>query len=202
MAGTYRAVVKGTYGVLPRGFPWIFLVWYAVMAVIYGLEIGLTSPAGGAVVAVFVVAAAGVTYWTSQRKHQAFAADAQGIWLGVRRAKPAEDRRKRTQIPWSSMLEIRVSPIQAGSAVDIVLSGLAARPAPAMRAIGPLMLVVFPPYFYWQRPAILEPLADPVRYHAPLFGAGPSEVAAALRALAPASVPVTETSSSFQVSAK
>lgn len=201
MAGTYRAVVKGAYGVLPRGFPWILLVWYAVMAAIFGLEAGSTPTFRVVGPAVLVAAGIATIYLVQQRKAAAFLADAQGIWLGVRWKEPWRDRRKRAHIPWPQIQEIRISPAPAGSAVDIVLSGLAPHPTvkPAATAWA---LALLPTSTFLQRPAILEPLADPVRYHAPLFGVGSSEVAAALRTLAPASVPVTETSSSLPASAK
>jgi hypothetical protein len=201
MAGTYGAVVKGTYGVLPRGFPWILLVWYAVVAALFGLEAGSGPMFRVVLPAVIVAAGIAASYLVQQRKAAAFLADAQGILLGARWKEPWRDRRKRAQIRWSQIQEIRISPAPAGSAVDIVLSGLA--PHPTVRpAATAWALALLPTATFLQRPAILEPRADPVRYHAPLFGVGSSEVAAALRTLAPPSVPVTETSSSLPASAK
>jgi hypothetical protein len=197
MAGTYSAVVKGSYGTLPRGFPWIFLLWYAGMAAAYGFGagFGFTSPASVAAFAAFTVGAILVTYIVGNAKPRAFAADAEGIWLGVRRKEPWQDRRKRAHIPWAQIQEIRISPTPAGSAVDIVLSALSPHSRPRVRpAAAACALALMPTSTYLQRPAILEPLTDPLRYHAPLFGLGSSEAAAALRALAPDSVPVTETS--------
>lgn len=151
--------------------------------------------------AVFVVAGTAVIYLAQQRKAAAFTADALGIWLGIKWKEPWRDRRKRAHIPWSQIQEIRISPSPAGSAVDIVLSGLAPQPT-VMPVAAAWLLALLPTSTFLQRPAILEPLADPVRYHAPLFGARTSEVAQALRALAPASVPVTETSSLFAADAR
>jgi hypothetical protein len=192
--GTYRAVVKGSYGVLPRGFPWMFAFWYAIMAAVYGLEAGSGPMFWVVMPAVFVVAGTVVIYLVQQRKAVAFTADATGIWLGVQWKEPWRDRRKRAHIPWSQIQEIRISPSPAGSAVEIVLSGLAPQPTVTPVAVAWLQALL-PTSTFLQRPAILEPRADPVRYHAPLFGAGSSDVAEALRALAPASIPVTETAS-------
>jgi hypothetical protein len=116
MAGTYSAVVKGSYGTLPRGFPWIFLLWYAGMAAAYGFGagFGFTSPASVAAFAAFTVGAILVTYIVGNAKPRAFAADAEGIWLGVRRKEPWQDRRKRAHIPWAQIQEIRISPTPAG----------------------------------------------------------------------------------------
>src|SRR5215470_13405705 len=33
MTASYRGVVKGTYAVSPRGYPWTYGVWYAIGAV-------------------------------------------------------------------------------------------------------------------------------------------------------------------------
>lgn len=194
MPGTYRAVVKGSYGVLPRGFPWIFAFWYAAMAAVFGLEAGSGPMFWVVLPAVFVLTGTALIYRVQQRKAAAFTADAMGIWLGVQWKEPRRDRRKRAHIPWSQIQEIRISPSPAGSAVDIVLSGLAPQPR-VKPAAAAWLQALLPTSTFLQRPAILEPLADPVRYHAPLFGARSSEVAQALRALAPATVTVTETTS-------
>jgi hypothetical protein len=194
MPGTYTALVKGSYGVLPRGFPWILLFWYAIGAAAFGLEAG--SGPYFSVVAPGVMVAAGLAmvYLVQQRKAAAFTVDAGGIWLGVQWKEPWRDRRKRAHIQWSQIQEIRIAPDATGSAVDIVLSGHA--PQPTVRpAVAVLLLAFLPTSSLLLRPAILEPRADPIRYHAPLFGAGSSEVAEELRALAPPSVPITETSS-------
>jgi hypothetical protein len=192
MPGTYVAVVKGSYGWLPRGFPWIFLFWYAIMAAVYGLAAGSGPFFSVLAPAVFVITGIAVIYVVQQRKAAAFVADAQGIWLGVQWKESWRDRRKRAHIPWPQIQEVRIAPAGAGSAVDIVLTDLAPQPT-VMPAAAAWLLALLPTSTFLQRPAILEPLTNPVRYHAPLFAVGPSEVAAALRALAPASVAVTET---------
>jgi hypothetical protein len=35
VADSYAAQVKGTYGLMPRGYPWVMLVWYAILGVLF-----------------------------------------------------------------------------------------------------------------------------------------------------------------------
>lgn len=193
MADSCTAKVKGTSAVLPRGYPWVLGGWYAIMGVILASVTGFPSPSSAALVAVLLVGGLYLMNLLRNAKHNAFAADADGIRLGVRQVTPKRAQRLCTQIPWSQIQEIRVFPAAEGSTVDIVLAASAPVPrSPAMPAPVTIALAALPFSYLLQRPALLHPLTSPSRYRVPLFRTSATEIAASLRSLAPASVPLAE----------
>lgn len=198
MADSYTARVKGSSAILPRGYPWVFLVGYGITAAVLAIENWLLGPLKMVFVALFAANAIFWFYYFRNIKTKAFAADAKGIRLGLRRTEQWRDRRSHIVIPWDQVQEIRISPTAAGSTADIVL----APSAPVLRSKAPPPPVAFvlefvPPFAFLARPAMLKPLADPPRYHVPLYRVTTADLVPALRQLAPASVPVTEVGSSY-----
>jgi hypothetical protein len=155
------------------------------------------SPVYAAVfAAAFLLAGLATIYTMRIAAHQAFAADTGGIRLGVmdRDAKRAE--RMCQYIPWAEIQKVSIAPAHAGSTVDIVLAPSA--PAPRTRQVPVAVLIamtLLPLSYRLLTPQLLCPRTDPLRYTAPLYRAAPTEVAAALRTLAPASMPVAEMTS-------
>jgi hypothetical protein len=196
--GAYRARVKGTYATLPPGYPWVFIPWWAIVMVLVEIQIGFPSAAGVLFLAAGISSSIANIYILANAKPRAFAADTEGIQLGVRRAESWQDRRKRTVIPWDQVLQIRISPSGAGSTAEILLA--ASAPLPRSRVL-PLpvtfALAIVPTTVFLGRPAMLIPLTDPPRYRVPLYQVKTADLVSALRSVAPASVPIIEAAASY-----
>lgn len=180
MPDSYTARVKGTYGTLPRGYPWVIIVWSAVAGALYAtVETPLYGTALGVVVFASGVIAVGLL---RNGKAPVFSAHPEGIRLG--------SQRHRIQIPWQEIQEIRISPTADGALADVVLMPpypLARRRLPP---IAEVLLSVVPGSILFLGPPLLDPVTDPAGYRAPLWGTTPDEVANGLRPLAPDSVPI------------
>jgi hypothetical protein len=152
------------------------------------------SPVYAAVIAAaFLLGGLAAIYTIRNVAHQAFAADTDGIRLGVRLRDPKRADRMCKYIPWAEIQQVRIAPAHAGSAVDIVLASSASVPRTRQVPVPVLIAMTLLPLSYrLLTPHLLCPLTDPLRYTAPLYRAAPTEVAAALRALAPASVRVVD----------
>jgi hypothetical protein len=181
VVNSYAARVKGTYGTLPRGYPWVMLVWYAIIGALFATFIvhSWFGTVGGIVI--FAVGAATVRMFRNV-KTAAFSAHPEGIRLG--------GVRHRLQIPWQEIQEIRISPAADGALADIVL--LPSAPAAPARfpPAAEVLLGLVPASYLFLKPPLLAPLTGPVRYRAPLWGTTVDEVAEGLRPLAPDSVPI------------
>src|SRR5579862_7291902 len=112
MADPYVAQVRGTYGMLPRGWPWVMLVWSAVAGLLLATQQSNRWFATGSGIVIF---AGGVAFVAILRnvKTPAFMALSEGIRLG--------GQRHRLQVPWEEIREIRVSAAAHGAQVDVVL---------------------------------------------------------------------------------
>jgi hypothetical protein len=175
VTGSYVAKVKGTYGTLPRGYPWVLLVPYAVMGTIFAtIEVhSWIGTAGG----ILIFASGAVTVAILRNmKTPTFIVNTGGIRLG--------GRRHRVDIPWQEIREVRISSAAHGAQVDVVL----ATPPPARHRL-PLMaevLLGFVPYSHrFLVPPLLAPVTNPAGYHAPLWGTTADHVAEGIKSLAP-----------------
>jgi hypothetical protein len=113
---------------------------------------------------------------------------------GIRLGKSSRrSRRTPVLVPWSSITAITVAPRPDGAAVDIVLSTAAPVRASSLPEPAQVALALIPGSYLWLKPPLLTALANPLRYHVPLTGAGPAEVGSALRARVPDSVTLTDT---------
>jgi hypothetical protein len=180
MVSNYIAKVKGTYGTLPRGYPWVMLPWYAVMGTVFAVfEVhSWFGPAGGT-----LIFASGVALVIILRnaKMPVFTAHPEGIRLG--------GQRHRVRIPWPEIREVRISRAGHGAWADFVLAAppLARRRLPPMAEV---LLALIPGSYLFLKPPLLDPVADPARYRVPLWGATAEEVADGLRPLVPDSIPI------------
>jgi hypothetical protein len=118
---SFRALVKGTYGSLPRGYPWVPLGQYAVIVAFFAIFIARSwLEIAGAV----VIFSGGVMMVPvlQRGKTRTFGSDSLGIVLGT--------SRHQVRIPWRDIQEIRISPAADEVLVDIVLSSVST-PSPA-----------------------------------------------------------------------
>lgn len=181
MADSYAAQVKGTYGLMPRGYPWVMLVWYAILGVLFATFMvhSLFGIAGGIV----IFASGAAMVWIFQHATpRAFTADPEGIGLGI--------GRHGIQIPWQEIQEIRLSPAARGALADVVLLPSAPDAPPRLPPIAQVLLSVVPGSNRFLKPPLVIPLTDPIRYRAPLWRTTAEEVAEGLRPVAPDSVPI------------
>ena len=200
MANPYVTVVRGPGAVLPRGYPWVVVV-SAVTSSVVGSILLRHSPVSAAVIAAAsLLGGVAAIYTMRNAAHQAFTADTDGIRLGVTLRDPKRADRMCRYIAWAEIQQVRIAPARVGSTVDIVLaqsaSVLRTRQVPVPVLIA---MTLLPLSYRLLTPQLLCPLTDPLRYTAPLYRAAPTEVAAALRTLAPASVPVSEMTSGLAV---
>jgi len=169
----------------------------AVTVSVVGPIFSQHSPVYAAVIAAALLLAGLAAIFTMRNSaHQAFAADTDGIRLGVRLRDPKRADRMCKYIPWAEIQQVRIAPAHAGSTVDIVLAPSASAPRTRQVPVPVLIAMTLLPLSYrLLTPQLLCPRTDPLRYTAPLYRAAPTQVAAALRTLAPASVPVAEMTS-------
>ena len=179
VADIYTARVKGTHGTLPRGYPWVMLVYYAIMGAVFG-AFAFDSPLVGAVRGAVMFACGVFTVLIFRNlKSPAFSARPEGIQLG--------GQRHRMQIPWDEICEVRISPATNGALADVVMLPSVPVAWPRFPPAAEVMLSLVPFSYLFLAPPMLAPLTDPVRYRAPLWGTTADEVAAGLRPLAPES---------------
>jgi hypothetical protein len=201
MTVSYTARVKGTYGIFPRGYRWINLAWETIavaVVVIVGITAGFPSSGIVTVLVVGVVSAIYMFYFFSHITPRAFAADSEGIRLGITPTRSRLHRGRYVVITWDQIAQITVAATSAGSTADVVLTPSArVLQAKALPAPVEFALKVTPPFGYLVRPAMLKPLANPPRYHVPLYRVTTADLVSALRSFAPASVSIDEVASSY-----
>ncbi len=190
--------VAGPSAIFPRGFLWQVPVWYAAAALLlaYARQLPgwfrLAAAAGllGAVITLLATLAA--------LRVRAFAADADGVRLGLPASTRRRGRRRREarHLPWQHIERVRIAQRRGGVRLEFVVSPT----APVMTrgfAHGPLSrarrwLLLLIPFWYLLRPtALVTPLHGPSpTYRLTVRGVTLDEVRQALRSLAPREVPV------------
>lgn len=181
MEQSFRALVKGTYGSLPRGYPWVLLGQYAVVVAVFAVFIARSW--AGIAGAVVIFSGGVLMVPVLQRgKTRTFGIDSHGISLGA--------SRHYVRILWRDIQEIRISPAADGVLVDIVLAASAAVAPPRLSPKAEILAAAIPGSFWFLRPPLVTPLASPSRYRAPLWGTTAEQVGEALASLAPEPVPV------------
>jgi hypothetical protein len=193
---TVACIVKGPASRYPRGYVWLFPLWFVVLSAVVALVsirvsgklplwLGVTE-IGGLFFAGCI--AAGVVL-TSRRL--AFWADRQGILLGSRRARRRQQRQ--VYLPWSHIAQVRVVPRRYGALVELLLSPAALpvyRPSLGSQASVLLGALVMPLGFGRGRPALTTmPRLRPPAYRVRICERA-DELGGALHLLAPQTVQV------------
>jgi hypothetical protein len=129
---------------------------------------------------------------------RAFAADRDGVRLGLPSSTKRRGRKRRTvkYLPWQQIERVRIARRIGGVRIEFMLgqnATLAVRgyhPNPAVAVIHRIMLLLIP-FWYLTRPTgLTSPLERPARYRVILRDTTVDEMRHALRALAPPEVAV------------
>jgi hypothetical protein len=194
--GLYIPVI-GPSAILPRGYLWLAPIWYVAIAAALAITpwppiwFRLAAAAGllGALL-VFVLVVNSITT-------RAFAANAEGIDLGLPSFSKRRGRRRRDvkHLPWHQIERIRIAQRPYGARVEMILSQDASlalrgfRHGPARRAVRWVLLLI--PFWYLLRPtALTSPLDGPPRYQANVRGITVDDLRHHLRAFAPPDVAI------------
>lgn len=194
--GLYVPVI-GPSAILPRGYLWLAPIWYLGIAAALALTPWPPMWFRGAAAAgllgsliVFVLVLSSITT-------HAFAANAEGIDLGLPMFTKRRGRRRRDvrHLPWRQIERIRIARRPYGARVEMILSQDASialrgyRHGPARRAVRWILLMI--PFWYLTRPtALTSPLDGPPRYEAHVRGITVDELRHRLRAFAPPDVAI------------
>jgi hypothetical protein len=194
---TVACIVKGPASRYPRGYVWLFPIWFVVLSAAVALVskgvsgklplwLGV-SEIGGLFFAGCI--AAGVLL-TSRRV--AFWADRQGVLLGSRRAR-RRPKRRQVYLPWAHIVQVRMVPRRYGALVELLLSPTAPpvyRPSLGSQASVLLGALIMPLGFGRGRPALTTmPRLRPPAYRVRICERA-DELGGALQVLAPEPVQV------------
>lgn len=197
MENRCTALVRGPSPVFPRGWIAVITLWCAVIGA--GVDHFGHLPAwyGRVALGGLLVAALTLIVVLATMRNNAFAADEDGISLGLRggaRRRVGRFRRRTRQLPWAEIQQISIAPRLYGARLEIVLSPAAHivhRPGTPRRIVVGLATLILPLCYLLRAPGLLAPRFDPPRYRIPLCEVGADPLRSALTALAaPAGVPV------------
>lgn len=202
MGEGFVASVRGPSSVFPRGFTWLILAWYAIIALVLVVALRKTDPhlpdwyyrVALAALAVVALTLAGALRGV---RHAAFRATADGIWLGIptTRRRP---RRRFTPVPWIDVAQLRVFPRYYGVLIELVLNSPRARRhrdrVPAALALGTLRwlgALIFVGAVGRGWPGLTGRRSHPPRYVIPLADLQSDDLIAGLATLVPPFVRIT-----------
>lgn len=196
MQGRYTALVRGAGPVLPRGFLWLIPAWYAAIAALVVLSRRTPAWYTPAALLGLLVAAVSLAVVLATMRNNAFAADDQGIWLGLRGGATRRGRRGRRirQVPWDHIDQVQIRPHSYGAQVDILLrpaAHIGHRPKALAEVARTILLLVLPAACIGCSPGLLSPRWSMPLYRVRLYDAEPRELRQALAARAPGTVTIT-----------
>jgi hypothetical protein len=196
----FVASAAGRSGSRPLGYPMAGVPSFVVLGLIGIAIVSPLSYVGDTDVAVqwlatmAVIAAAIVTFGGG--RPQAFSADTDGITLGVTRGPQWRRQRTTLTLPWSAISSIRVVRGNGRASADVLIYPHTGFGAAAVRSrttdAREIALACVPGSFLFRKPAMLLPLAEPVRYRIRLRDVSVEETSSALVQLAPTSVLVAD----------
>jgi len=181
-----------------RGFLWLIPAWYTAIALV--LEFKGKTPAwyGSAAIGGLGLAALTLLCVLAPMRNNAFVADRNGIWLGLRAGATRRLGRKRRQLrvlPWPQIAQVQIFPRSYGARIDVIPNAA----APITRwpaALGKIatagLLLIIPISYVGRRPGLLSPRSGAPSYRIPLYDVTAAELRFALGQLAPAAIPIVE----------
>ena len=191
MDDSFAALVRGPVTRYPRGFPYLFPIW---LAIVFGaVWIGwlrVIGPVpwwyGGTLVGGLVIAGITTASVLATIRHPAFRADRNGIRLGLRteRKRP---RNRQAHLWWSDVRQLRIEPRSYGVMVEVSLGPAARivrRRGPARQALLWLGMVLLPFGLGRGTPRLTEPRRKDPQYRVRLYDVTPEELGLALAGLA------------------
>jgi len=196
VAKRLTALVRGPSPVVPRDFLWVVPLWYGCAAVAISLFGRLPSWYLPAALGTLLLAALVQLTVLLTMRDNAFAADANGITLGLRGGARRRLGRRRRQLflPWGQIRELYVARRHYGTRLVIIMNpdAPAARPPNlAASIVATAVALVLPVAYLVRCPGLLRARRDPPRYSVPLQEIGVQPLHGALAELAgPAGVPV------------
>jgi hypothetical protein len=198
----YILLVRGPSPVFPRGCLWAIPLWYAVIAALVYFSGRLPTWYAPIALGALAVAALTVLAVLGTMRNNAFAADENGITLGLRGGamrRLGRRRRQHRHLPWTEIQQVSISPRRYGARLEVALSPAAGiehfRKALPGRVAATVLLLILPLTYVFRAPGLLAPRDDPPRYRFSLCDVAAGDLTDALAALAaPADVAITLTS--------
>jgi hypothetical protein len=186
----YAALVRGPSAIFPRGYLWLIPVWYAALAALMEFKGKPPSWYGPIAVGALLLGAFTLLTVLSTVRNNAFLADEEGIWLGLRggaRRRFAPRRRDCRALPWPELQQLKVARRHYGARLDILLLPEYAphQGRIVWRAIAALLTLLIPAAYLFRSPALLRPSSHSLRYRIPLYDVTPEQLRLALEPLAP-----------------
>jgi len=191
----YAALVRGPSVIFPRGYLWLIPVWYAALAALMEFKGQPPSWYGPIAVGALLLAAFTLLTVLSTVRNNAFLAEEDGIWLGLRggaRRRFARRRRDCRQLPWPELQQLKIARRHYGARLDVVLlPGCAPNQGRIVwRAVAALLTLLVPAVYLFRSPGLLRPGAHSLRYRIPLYDVTPEQLRLALEPLAPPTLPI------------
>jgi hypothetical protein len=190
MENRYAALVRGPSAIFPRGYVWLIPVWYAVLAGLVEFKAKPPSWYAECALVATLLAAGTIMAVLSTVRNNAFLADENGIWLGLRggaRRRFARRRRDVRYLAWPEMRQLKIARRHYGARLDILLpTGRApGRGRVVRRVIAAVLMLIIPPAYLFRSPGIVHPRLHSHRYRIPLYDVTPEQLHLALEPLAP-----------------
>jgi len=186
----YAALVRGPSAIFPRGYLWLIPVWYAALIALMELKGRPPSWYGLCAVGALLLAAFTLTAVLTTIRNNAFLADEEGIWLGLRggaRRRFGPRRRDHRHLPWAQIRELTIVSRHYGARLEVFLPGGASsglgRVVWRIAAAG--VTVLIPAAYLFRAPGLLRPRSNPLRYRIPLYDVTPEQLRLVLEPLAP-----------------
>jgi hypothetical protein len=193
----YTALVKGPAAIFPRGMLWLVPAWYAAIAVLLVAERrSLLWYTPAALLGLLVAAVSLLTVLATLRTN-AFLADDEAIWLGLRAGAARRIGRRRKEarpLPWAQIEQVKIRPRLHGARLEILLGPAAPivrRPNVAGQIAVAIVLLVLPVSCMVRSPGLLRARRSLPGYRVRLHEVRPEELRKALTALAPETVRVS-----------
>ena len=192
----YTALVKGSSAVFPRGFLWLIPVWYAAIALVVKFKVKPPSWLAWYAPYAFgvtVLAVLTLMMVLSTMRNNAFAADDDGILLGLRgaaRRRFSRRRRQTTHLPWPEIQELKIASRPYGARLVIVLhrDSVADRQL-ILHAAATVVTLLIPIAYLFRSPSLIRPRSyNPPRYRIPIYDVRAEELRLGLAPLAPPTV--------------